>query len=64
MTFKMRLRVFKGIDGEEGINDNSLHLLMTYDKPGSILLTVFFSLNSCKMSYYTNSLLQMRKLSH
>lgn len=56
--------MFKGIDGEEGINDNSLHLLMTYDKPGSILLTVFFSLNSCKMSYYTNSLLQMRKLSH
>ena len=34
--------MFKGIDGEEGINDNSLHLLMTYHKPGSILLTVFF----------------------
>lgn len=33
--------MFKGIDGEEGINDNSLYLLMTYHKPGSILLTVF-----------------------
>ena len=38
--------MFKGIDGEEGINDNSLHLLMTYHKPGSILLTVFFFLST------------------
>lgn len=56
--------MFKGIDGEGGINDNSLYLLMTYHKPGSILLTVFcFSLNSCKMSYYTNPILQKEVMS-
>lgn len=56
--------MFKGIDDDEGINENSLYLLMSYHKPGSILLTVFFLSTVVKMSYYTNTILQMRKLSH